>query len=76
MVRGQVNIAHCHFNVVMTQDFLQREDVPAGDHKVCCKSMAQNVGRFISLQARLQVNPAMVSIVDTVTGLGSSYGLS
>ncbi|MBL5965965.1 phage regulatory CII family protein [Lelliottia amnigena] len=30
----------------------------------------------ISLQARLQANPAMASVVDTVTGLGSSFGLS
>ena len=29
----------------------------------------------VSLQARLQVNPAMASAVDTVTGLGSSFGL-
>lgn len=30
----------------------------------------------ISLQARLQANPAMASVVDTVTGLGSTFGLS
>ncbi|MGU3487214.1 phage regulatory CII family protein [Enterobacter bugandensis] len=30
----------------------------------------------ISLQARLQGNPAMASVVDTVTGLGSTFGLS
>ena len=30
----------------------------------------------ISLQARLQANPAMASVVDTMTGLGSSFGLS
>ena len=29
----------------------------------------------VSLQARLQANPAMASAVDTVTGLGSSFGL-
>lgn len=29
----------------------------------------------ISLQARLQTNPAMASTVDTVTGLGASFGL-
>lgn len=29
----------------------------------------------VSLQARLQVNPAMASAVDTVTGLGASFGL-
>ena len=29
----------------------------------------------VSLQARLQANPAMVSSVDTVTGLGASFGL-
>ena len=29
----------------------------------------------VSLQARLQANPAMVSAVDTVTGLGASFGL-
>lgn len=30
----------------------------------------------ISLQARLQANPAMASIIDTVTGIGSSFGMS
>jgi hypothetical protein len=30
----------------------------------------------ISLQARLQANPAMASVVDTMTGLGSSFGLN
>ncbi len=30
----------------------------------------------ISLQARLHANPAMASIVDTMTGLGSSFALS
>lgn len=30
----------------------------------------------ISLQARLQANPAMASVVDTVTGFGSTFGLS
>ena len=30
----------------------------------------------VSLQARLQANPAMASAVDTVTGLGASFGLS
>ena len=30
----------------------------------------------ISLQTRLQANPAMASVVDMVTGLGSSFGLS
>lgn len=29
----------------------------------------------VSLQARLQANPAMASAVDTVTGLGASFGL-
>ena len=29
----------------------------------------------ISVQARLQVNPAMANAVDTVTGLGASFGL-
>ena len=29
----------------------------------------------VSLQARLQANPAMASAVDTVTGLGVSFGL-
>ncbi|MUM94938.1 hypothetical protein GNY98_20040 [Escherichia coli] len=29
----------------------------------------------VSLQARLQANPAMASVVDTVTGLGASFGL-
>lgn len=29
----------------------------------------------VSLQARLQANPAMASTVDTVTGLGASFGL-
>ena len=29
----------------------------------------------VSLQARLQANPAMVSAVDTVTGLGALFGL-
>ncbi|MBC6552031.1 phage regulatory CII family protein [Escherichia coli] len=29
----------------------------------------------VSLQARLQANPAMVSAADTVTGLGASFGL-
>ncbi|EHQ1970291.1 phage regulatory CII family protein [Escherichia coli] len=29
----------------------------------------------VSLQARLQANPAMASAVDTVTGLGTSFGL-
>ncbi len=29
----------------------------------------------VSMQARLQVNPAMASAVDTVTGLGASFGL-
>lgn len=29
----------------------------------------------VSLQARLHVNPAMASAVDTVTGLGASFGL-
>lgn len=29
----------------------------------------------VSLQARLQANPAMASAVDTVTGLGDSFGL-
>ncbi|HAN1917054.1 TPA: phage regulatory CII family protein [Escherichia coli] len=29
----------------------------------------------VSLQARLQANPAMANAVDTVTGLGASFGL-
>ncbi|MEX0579390.1 phage regulatory CII family protein (plasmid) [Enterobacter cloacae subsp. cloacae] len=29
----------------------------------------------VSLQARLQANPAMASAVDTMTGLGASFGL-
>jgi hypothetical protein len=29
----------------------------------------------VSMQARLQANPAMASAVDTVTGLGASFGL-
>ena len=29
----------------------------------------------VSLQARLQANPSMASAVDTVTGLGASFGL-
>ncbi|HFK5709873.1 phage regulatory CII family protein [Enterobacter sp. IBGEEm25P6] len=29
----------------------------------------------VSLQARLQANPAMATTVDTVTGLGASFGL-
>lgn len=29
----------------------------------------------VTLQARLQANPAMTSAVDTVTGLGASFGL-
>lgn len=29
----------------------------------------------VSMQARLQVNPAMASAVDTVAGLGASFGL-
>lgn len=29
----------------------------------------------MALQARLQANPAMSSVVDTVSGLGASFGL-
>ena len=29
----------------------------------------------LALQARLQTNPAMTSVVDTVSGLGASFGL-
>ncbi|MGS6376350.1 phage regulatory CII family protein, partial [Enterobacter hormaechei] len=29
----------------------------------------------LALQARLQANPAMASAVDTVSGLGASFGL-
>jgi hypothetical protein len=29
----------------------------------------------MALQARLQANPAMTSVVDTVSGIGASFGL-
>ncbi|MBR7465534.1 hypothetical protein G3W41_29275, partial [Klebsiella pneumoniae] len=29
----------------------------------------------VSMQARLQANPAMASGMDTVTGLGASFGI-
>lgn len=35
-----MSIAHGHFYIVMTQDFLEGKDVSAGHHKVCCKCMA------------------------------------
>jgi hypothetical protein len=41
-----VGIAHSHFYVVMAQNFLERKDIPARHHKVCCKRMAQDVGKL------------------------------
>ena len=46
MVRSQVSIAHGHFYVVMAEDFLEGKDFSAGHHKVCCKRVAQNVGKL------------------------------
>lgn len=57
----------------------------SGDVKTCAGrrdaiSSINSVTRLmalaaVSLQARLQANPAMASAVDTVTGLGASFGL-
>lgn len=41
-----MSIAHGHFYVVMTQDFLERKDVSAGHHKMRCKRMAQNMSKL------------------------------
>ncbi|SQC16353.1 gp31 [Klebsiella pneumoniae] len=41
--------------------------VNAGIHMLSLSAMA--------LQARLQANPAMTSVVDTMSGLGASFGL-
>ncbi len=43
---GAVSIAHGHFYVVMAEDFLEGKDVSARHHKVCCKRVAQNVGKL------------------------------
>ncbi|MBO9078670.1 MAG: phage regulatory CII family protein, partial [Escherichia coli] len=57
----------------------------SGDVKTCAGrrdaiSSINSVTRLmalaaVSLQARLQANPAMASAVDTVTGLSASFGL-
>ena len=41
-----MSIAHCHFYVVMAEDFLQGKDVAARHHEVRCERMAQNVGKL------------------------------
>lgn len=46
MARCQMSITHGHFYIVVSQDFLQGKDIPAGHHKVCCKRMAQDVGKL------------------------------
>ncbi len=46
MIGREVGIAYGHLYVVMVQDFLERKDVPAGHHEVCCKRMEQDVGKL------------------------------
>lgn len=41
-----MSIAHGHFDVVVTENFLQGKDVSSRHHKVRCKRMAQNVGKL------------------------------
>jgi len=43
MIGREVGIAHGHFYVVMTEDFLQGKDVAARQHEECYERMAQNV---------------------------------
>ena len=57
----------------------------SGDVKTCagCRDAISSINSVtrlmalaaVSLQARLQANPVMASAVDTVTGLGASFGL-
>lgn len=44
--RCKVRILHGHFNVAMSENSLQYQNVSPIHHEVCCKRMAQNVSQL------------------------------
>ena len=46
VIRRQMRIAHGHLDIAMTQDALQREDVPALHHVVAGERVPQDVSQL------------------------------